>query len=129
MGDTLRRVIEKVALVLAPTKELMRSMLPLKTGLSGSAMCEQVALSLQAILASDPYHGKWCVLQIDIKNAFNNVHRSSILEAVGTGGSSPTMDATVLAVFHPFLGAHLGEFRGRPTRRPLEPAFLLHGDP
>ncbi len=63
VGDTLRRLIEKVALVLEPTKELMRSMLQLQTGLFGSVMCKQVALSL--------------------KNAFNSVHRNSILEAVG----------------------------------------------
>ncbi len=49
LGDTLRRVIEKVALALAPTKELMHLMLPLQTGRSGSAMCEHVAFSLQAI--------------------------------------------------------------------------------
>jgi hypothetical protein len=83
VGDTLRRVIEKGVLALAPTKELTRSMLPLQTGLSGYAMCEQEALSLHASFAFDLYHGKWCVLQVDIKNAFNSVHRSSILEAVG----------------------------------------------
>ncbi len=46
-------------------------------------MFEQVALSLQAILASNPYNGKWVVMQIDIKNAFITVHRSAIMDAEG----------------------------------------------
>jgi hypothetical protein len=40
--------------------------------------------SLQAILASNPCQGKWAVLQIDVRNAFNTVNRSAIMDAVGT---------------------------------------------
>ena len=87
VGDTFRRVIEKVALALPASKELLASLLPIQTGLSGNAICEQVALSLQAILASNPCQGKWAVLQVDIRNAFNTVHRSAIVEAVGNHAS------------------------------------------
>ena len=54
VGDTFRRVIEKVALALPASKELLASLLPIQTGLSGNAICEQVALSLQEILSSNP---------------------------------------------------------------------------
>ena len=47
-------------------------------------MCEQVALSLQAILASNPCQGRWAVLQIDVINAFNTASRTAITNAVGT---------------------------------------------
>jgi hypothetical protein len=83
VGDTFRRIIEKVALSLSPSKDLMQNLLPVQTGLAGTAMCEQVALSLEAIISSNPYNGKWAVLQIDIRNAFNIVHRSAIIDAVG----------------------------------------------
>ncbi len=46
--------------------------------LAGTTMCEQVALSLHAILASNPCLGKWAVLQVNIRNAFNTVHRSAV---------------------------------------------------
>jgi hypothetical protein len=39
VGDTFRRIIEKVALALPPTRELFHSLLPNHTGLAGNAMC------------------------------------------------------------------------------------------
>jgi hypothetical protein len=47
-------------------------------------MCEQVALSLQAILASNAFQGKLAVIQTDVHNAFNTVSRTAIMEALGT---------------------------------------------
>jgi hypothetical protein len=89
-------------------------------------MCEQVKFSLQAILASDPYHGKWCVLQVDIKNAFNSVHRSSILEAVGRQADNllpwtqQSLQSSTL-----FLGEYtLVSSEGGQQRAPLSPLFF-----
>ncbi len=40
-------------------------------------------MSLHDILASNPCQGKWTVLQIDVRNAFNTVNSSAIMDAVG----------------------------------------------
>ncbi len=46
VGDTFRRIIEKVVLDLPPNHELLHSLLLHQTRLTGIAMCEQVVLSL-----------------------------------------------------------------------------------
>jgi hypothetical protein len=35
----------------------MKDMLPTQTGFAGNGMCEEVALSLQAVLDNNPYGG------------------------------------------------------------------------
>ncbi len=68
VGETLRRLVERVAMSLGPTKQVMKDMLPTQTGLAGNGMCEQLAFSLQVVLENNPYGGRWIVLQVDITN-------------------------------------------------------------
>ena len=57
VGDTFRRVIEKVALALPASKELLASLLPIQTGLSGNAICEQVPFPSRQFSPPTPAKG------------------------------------------------------------------------
>ena len=71
VGDTVRCSVEKLGMALPATKELLQSLLPRQAGFGGNGSCEQIALTLQAVLDGNPHEGRWIVMQVDIRNAFN----------------------------------------------------------
>jgi len=61
---------------------VMAALAPLQTALAKGSPCEVVAMGVQAHV--DALHGStgWLLLQVDLKNAFNSIHRPAILGAL-----------------------------------------------
>ena len=130
VGDTFLRVIEKVALALPASKELLASLLPIQTGLSGNAICVQVALSLQAILACQPLPREMGSPPGGYPESVQHSAPISHRRGRGEPREPPSlMDPAVPPTLKALLRrVHPPELRGRPTRGPSEPLVLLTGD-
>ena len=85
VGEVLRRVTEKILSKLPLTTESMTALLPLQTAFAGRSACEQVGLTVQALVTRTPDTAGWLLCQIDISNAFNTVSRAAILKGVAAG--------------------------------------------
>ena len=83
VGDTLRRVIGKCLLRTSSLKKEVEALAPRQCGVGVRNAAELVGMSLQRMVdqcdAQDDID--WVVMQVDIKNAFNTVDRTSLLKA------------------------------------------------
>jgi len=75
VGEIFRRLAAKCA-VRYCAKALAERLKPIQRGVGVSGGVEQLAHSVTVMLETHP---EWCVLSVDIKNAFNSVLRESIL--------------------------------------------------
>jgi len=84
VGDTLRRLTAKWLLVTSQGRSSTAALAPLQTAFAKGSPCEVVTMGVQAL--ADTLHGStgWLLLQVDLKNAFNSIHRPAILEALLT---------------------------------------------
>jgi len=82
VGDTLRRLVAKWLLATSQGRTATAALAPLQTAFAKGSPCEVVAMGVQAHV--DALHGSTglLLLQIDLKNAFNSIHRPSILGAL-----------------------------------------------
>ena len=79
VGEVLRRLVAKVLLHVSQ-KELLSQLYPLQVGVAVRGASELVAHAVDAFLNHDD--AELCCLQLDFRNAFNKVRRSSIFAAV-----------------------------------------------
>ena len=109
IGDTLRRVTGKVLLQIPEVSAALHKLAPLQTGLGTPNAAESVAMGIQKLLPTLPAEPGWAILQIDLRNAFNCVHRDSVLD--GTRRYAPGLFnwlQTMLINQSPlFLGQHI----------------------
>jgi len=99
VGDTLRRLSAKWLLATSQGRSATSALAPLKTAFSKGSPCEVVAMGVQAHV--DALHGStgWMLLQVDLKNAFDSIHRPAILGALGQ--RCPAMLPWVRQASHP----------------------------
>jgi len=107
VGDTLRRLVAT-----SQGRSATAALAPLQTAFAKGSPCEVVAMGVQAHV--DALHGStgWLLLQVDLNNAFNSIHRPAILGALEQ--RCPAM--------LPWVGK-------RPTRRPCWWAGRSSGQP
>lgn len=89
VGDTLRRLVVKWLLATSQGRITSSDLAPLPTDFAQDYHCEVVAMEVQAQTDTLNWGTGWLLLQVDLKNAFNSIHRPSILDvhaAVGTSG-------------------------------------------
>ena len=80
IGDTLRRVVGKTLLHTPEVKSQLSTLQPRQCGVGVPYACEMVGMGVQAIATAHPT-GNWVMLQVDMKNAFNNISRVSMLQS------------------------------------------------
>ena len=126
VGEALRRLVEKTLSANSATKAVMEDLLPLQTGFMGKNVCEHVVFGLQALVRENPHHGKWGLLQVDISNAFNAIHRSNMLQ--GIAKRAPHLLPWAASSLVPaclFVGHHILEStEGAQQGAPLSPLFF-----
>ena len=90
---------------------------------------KKIAISVQEIVDSLPVDGEWAVLQIDISNAFNCVHRQAIVRCVQKYAphllpwAMQSLQCTSL-----FCGEHrISSSEGSQQGAPLSPLFFSLG--
>jgi len=97
VGDTLRRLTAKW--LLATSQGRSATLAPLQTAFAKGGPCEVVEMGVQAL--ADTLQGStgWLLLQVDLKNAFNYIHRPAILNALEQ--RCPSMLPWVRQAFQP----------------------------
>jgi hypothetical protein len=65
----------------ADANAAIKGFLPTQLGLGTPNATEAVAMGVQAMVNNLDHHGNWAILQVDLKNAFNNAHRQAMLQA------------------------------------------------
>ena len=81
VGETLRRIVSKVAMHSPHTTEEIQSFLPFQCGVGVEGACETVAQGLQQFVCN-ANGSDWLLLQLDLSNAFNSIDRRAMLEEV-----------------------------------------------
>ena len=81
IGEIFTRLVGK-AVVIQLRDALQNAMLPLQFGVAVPGGAEAVVLGIRAALEAHP---EWVVLKVDVANAFNTVHRSTIFQALADG--------------------------------------------
>ena len=79
IGDTLRRLIGKVATRAPTIKPHIHELQPLQCGVGVKNACEHMGIRLQQLITTLPANGTWVVAQVDFANAFNTMACSSVL--------------------------------------------------
>jgi len=81
-GDTLRRLTATWLLATSQGRSATAAFAPLPTAFANGSPCEVVAMGVQAL--ADTLNGstEWLMLQVDLKNALNSIHRPAILHAL-----------------------------------------------
>jgi len=129
VGDTLRRLVAKWLLASAPGQTAARALAPLQTAFAKGSPCEVVAAGVQAV--ADTLHPSmgWLLLQVDLKNAFNSIHRSAVLSALER--RCPALLPWVLQAFQPaplLVGSHqIWSTQGVQHGDPLGPFLFAVG--
>jgi len=74
VGDTLRRLVAKWLLATSQGRGATTAFASMQSAFAKGSPCEVVAMGVQA---HDFLHGStgWLLLQLDLKNAFNSIHR------------------------------------------------------
>jgi len=82
VGDTLHRLMAKWLLATSQGRSATTALAPLQTAFAKGSPCEMGAMGVQAL--ADTLNGStgWLLLQVDLKNAFNCIHRPAIPEAL-----------------------------------------------
>ena len=87
VGDTIRRVVGKVLLRTPEVVDEIETLHPRQCGVGVPFAAETVGMGLQRV--SDYVDNPWVSMQIDVRNAFNCVDRSAMLEgALSTAPST-----------------------------------------
>ena len=84
VGECLRRLVEKLLLHLPDTLSVTSALSPLQCAFGGKNACEMIGTTIQQLVSSQPSSATWGVLQLDISNAFNSVHRSAIINSLSS---------------------------------------------
>ena len=107
------------------TQALLTSLNPLQTAFGGKNACELVAITFQHMILQAPT-GNWVVLQLDIRNAFNSVHRGAI--AQGLSRYAPHLLPWAASCLQPaplFVGdTTIESLEGGQQGAPLVPLFF-----
>jgi hypothetical protein len=131
VGDTLRRLAEKVFSSLPATRDAMTSLLPRQCGFAGKNACEQVALTIQDYITqrTKTKDNTWALLQVDITNAFNSIHRQQIIQETRNRCPHLTLWAQAsLQPSHLFCGENIiKSTEGAQQGAPLSPLFFALG--
>lgn len=77
----LRHLGAKWLLAAALVHSAASALSPLQTVFAKGGPCEVVAMGVEAVADSLHRCTGWLLLQVDLKNAFNSIHRSAILNA------------------------------------------------
>ena len=79
VGDTLRRLAGKVLLRLSPVKDEVERLQPRQCGVGTPFATELIGMGFQRLADAFPVQ-EWAVLQVDVRNAFNTLDRSTMLK-------------------------------------------------
>ena len=60
----------------------MERLVPTQIGVSVPGACETTAMALQNWVSAHVNDATWAILQVDVRNAFNNIDREAMLKAV-----------------------------------------------
>jgi len=129
VGDTLRRLTAKWLLATSQGRSATAALAPLKTAFAKGSPSDLVAMGVQAL--ADTLYGstRWLLLQLDLQNAFNYVHRPAILTALEQ--RCPSMLPWVRQAFHPaplLVGREgIWSTRGVQQGDPLGPFLFAAG--
>ena len=82
VGETIRRLVEKVLMALPETKATVNDLQPIQLGQGQPCAAEMVGRSLQQSLDGASLLPDWGILQIDRSNAFDTVDRNAVLAGV-----------------------------------------------
>ena len=82
VGETLRRVVGKVAMTAPKTLEAISAMLPTQVGVGVEGACETTAMAVQSWVQAEKSRDDWAILQVDLSNAFNAIDRGAVLGQV-----------------------------------------------
>jgi len=90
VDDTLRRLTANWMLKNSQGRSATAAFAHLQTAFAKGRPCEVVAMGVQAL--ADTLHGStgWLLLQVDLNNAFNSIHRPAILDALEQRCPSPS---------------------------------------
>ena len=83
VGETLRRLVGKFVARSAVSSKLVQTMLPHQCGIATPGACETIAMGLQSWVHAHHTEHAWAILQVDLRNAFNSVHREAIFDEIG----------------------------------------------
>ena len=81
VGETLRRLVGKVLLSTGPARAQVASLTPLQVGVGVRSAAEAVAMGTQALVDHLGSSSNWCILKVDMTNAFNTVDRTALLRS------------------------------------------------
>ena len=80
VGETLRRLIGKCLLQTPDVSASTKSLQPRQVGVGVQGATELVGMGVQRLFDRLDPQGDWVLLQVDVKNAFNTVDRSAVLQ-------------------------------------------------
>ena len=81
VGETLRRLVGKALLATGTAKRQVAELTPLQVGVGVRGAAESVAMGAQALVNHLGTSTRWCMLKVDMANAFNTVDRTAMLKA------------------------------------------------
>jgi hypothetical protein len=80
VGETLRRLVGKALLKTPAVQRDVAGLAPRQTGVAVKSAAQLIGLGLQQLVAAMDPSGDWIIVQVDMTNAFNSLHRESMLE-------------------------------------------------
>ena len=128
VGETLRRIVGKVAMAAPRTLESMEALVPTQLGVGVDGACETTAMAVQSWVQSEKGRNDWGILQVDLTNAFNCIDRGEVLRQVAA--RAPHLSAWARLCYaqpsHLFLGSGhpLRSEQGVQQGDPLGPLFF-----
>ena len=133
VGEVFRRWFAKVLAVRPSTKASIRKLVPLQNGASVPGACELTGMGMaemqrHLLLSTDPR--TMGILQVDLTNAFNSLHRQHMLNCIHQ--RAPSLLPWALSCYaqysHLFCREHLlSSASGAQQGDPLGPLFFALG--
>ena len=80
VGETIRRLVGKALLKTPLVQKDIGNLAPRQTGVAVQAAAELIGLGLQRAVDAQESLGNWIIVQMDMINAFNTLHREAVLE-------------------------------------------------
>ena len=81
VGETLRRLVGKALLNTPVARSQVAGLTPVQVGVGVRSAAESVAMGAQSLVNHLGVSATWCVLKVDMTNAFNTVDRTALLKA------------------------------------------------